>query len=101
MKSLYTLLVIFSITFFSVQQTNAQTENNKKEMVYKTTKTKTPEMVKETLKGYSDYKIENEVTYVKKNNAKVYKFKVKKGNWSHFILIDEKGKMLGIETGEH
>ncbi len=101
MKSLYVLLVIFSITLFGVQNTNAQTENNDKEVVYKTTKTKTPEMVKETLNDYSGYKIENDVTYVKKNNTKVYKFKVKKGNWSHFILIDEKGKMLGIETGEH
>ncbi len=101
MKSLYVLLVIFSITLFGVQNANAQTENNDKEVVYKTTKTKTPEMVKETLNDYSGYKIENDVTYVKKNNTKVYKFKVKKGNWSHFILIDEKGKMLGIETGEH
>ena len=103
MKRLYILLVVIGIAFFNVQQANAQTDNNEEKIVYKTTKSKTPDIVKETLNDYSGYKIENEVTYAKKNNSKIYRFKVTKGNWSHYILIDEKGKMLGIETdeGEH
>jgi len=33
--------------------------------------------------------------------APVYKFKVEKGSWSHYLLINETGKIIGIETGEH
>ncbi len=69
--------------------------------VFKTTKEKTPVRVKESLRDYSNYKIANEVTYVRKNDVNVYKFRVEKGNWSHYLLISEKGKIMGIETGEH
>ncbi len=101
MKKLYILITVLGITFFSVQSTYAQTDNVDKKVVYKTTRTKTPEKVRESLKEYSGYKIENDVTYTKESGENVYKFKVTKGKWSHFILIDEKGKMRGIETGEH
>ncbi len=79
----------------------AQPKKEKQKVVYKTTKEKTPQKVKESLKGYSNYKVAEEVTYVKRNELNVYKFKVEKGNWSHYLLINEKGKILGIETGEH
>jgi len=69
--------------------------------VYKTTKAKTPAAVKKSLKDYADYNISNEVTFTNKGSEKIYKFKVQKGNWSHFLLINEKGKIVGIETGEH
>jgi hypothetical protein len=101
MKRIYILTVVLGFAFFGMQSSYAQTDSIEKNTVYKTTKTKTPEKVKETLKDYSGYKIENEVTYFKKSSGNVYKFKVTKGNWSHFILIDEKGRMKGIETGEH
>ncbi len=66
-----------------------------------TTKEKTPKKVKESLKDYSNYKISNEVTYVRQKDINVYKFKVEKGTWSHYLLINESGKIIGIETGEH
>jgi len=100
MKRLNILIAVLGFTFLSMQGTYAQTDNVDKKTVYKTTKVKTPEKVKEALNEYSGYKIDNDVTYTKVSGENVYKFKVKKGNWSHFILIDEKGKMIGIETGE-
>ncbi|MCK5678378.1 MAG: hypothetical protein KAH72_07895 [Flavobacteriaceae bacterium] len=102
MKKLYILIAIFGFTFFSIQSTNAQSESKDvKEKVYKITKTKTPQKVKEALKDYSGYKIYEKATYTKKSKGNVYKFKVQKGNWSHYLLIHENGKIVGIETGEH
>lgn len=106
MKKLRILITILAIGAFSAQgvyaQEKKQGHKEEKKEVYKTTKEKTPVQVKESLKGYSNnYKIANEVTYVRKNDVNVYKFRVEKGNWSHYLLISEKGKIMGIETGEH
>ena len=94
--------MLFVFALFSVQGSFAQegTKTAQKE-VYKTTKEQTPKKVKESLKDYSNYKIANEVTYVRKKESNVYKFKVEKGTWSHYLLINESGKIIGIETGEH
>ena len=94
--------MLFVFTLFSVQGSFAQ-EGTKTEQkaVYKTTKENTPKKVKESLKDYSNYKISNEVTYMRKKDTNVYKFKVEKGTWSHYLLINESGKIIGIETGEH
>ncbi|MCK4562553.1 MAG: hypothetical protein KAT78_06575 [Flavobacteriaceae bacterium] len=101
MKKLHILIVVLSIAFFGIQNSNAQSVNQSN-TVYKTTKTKTPEKVKVSLKEYSGYKISNEVTFTKNSKGNnIYKFKVRKGNWSHFLLINESGKIIGIETGEH
>lgn len=109
MKKIYILIAIFGFTFFSVQSTYAQSESkNTKEIVYKTSKSKMPQKVKETLKNYSGYKIYEEVTYTNKSKGNdknkgnnVYKVKVQDGNWSHYLLIHENGKILAVETGEH
>ncbi|NOQ91673.1 MAG: hypothetical protein GQ552_03030 [Flavobacteriaceae bacterium] len=101
MKRLHILMIVLSIAFFGIQNSNAQSVNEKENTVYKTTKTKTPQKVKASLTDYSDYKISNEVTFTKNSKGNIYKFKVQKGNWSHFLLIDESGKIIGIETGEH
>ena len=93
--------MLFVFTLFSVQGSFAQEGEKKGKDVYKTTKEKTPVKVKESLKDYSNYKISNEVTYMKKKDMNVYKFKVEKGTWSHYLLINETGKIIGIETGEH
>ena len=101
MKSFKIIIMLFVFALFSVHGSFAQAGNKKEKAVYKTTKEKTPLKVKESLKDYSNYKISNEVTYVKKKDSNVYKFKVEKGSWSHYLLINEKGKIIGIETGEH
>jgi len=102
MKSFYiTTVLFFGITFFNISAINAQTESSADKMVYKTSVKNTPEKVKETLKDYSGYKISNEVTYSTKNKATVYRFKMEKGNWTHYLLINEKGKVIGIDDGEN
>ena len=101
MKSFKIILMLFVFTIFSVQGGFAQEQKKADKVVYKTTKEKTPNRVKESLKDYSNYKISNEVTYVRKKDMNVYKFKVEKGTWSHYLLINESGKIIGIETGEH
>ena len=101
MKSLKIILTVLSLTLFSVQDGFAQEGKQKEKEVFKTTKEKTPKKVKESLMDYSNYKISNEVTFVRKKDINVYKFKVEKGSWSHYLLINEAGKIIGIETGEH
>ena len=98
MKKLYILITVLFLSAFGMQDMHAQSNQEK---VFKTTKAKTPEAVKKSLKDYSDYNISNEVTFTKKSSGNIYKFKVQKGNWTHFLLINEKGKIIGIETGEH
>ena len=102
MKKLRILIALLAFGALMAQGVQAQEKDKEqKKEVYKTTKEKTPIKVKESLKDYSNYKIANEVTYVRKNDMNVYKFRVEKGNWSHYLLISEKGKIMGIETGEH
>ena len=90
-----------SLRFLAFRVVSLRRERKRRKKVYKTTKEKTPKKVKESLKDYSNYKISNEVTYMKKKDTNVYKFKVEKGTWSHYLLINESGKIIGIETGEH
>jgi len=101
MKSLKIIVMLFVFALFSVQGSFAQEVKKPEKEVHKTTKEKTPTKVKESLKDYSNYKIANEVTYVRKEDINIYKFKVEKGTWSHYLLINESGKIIGIETGEH
>ena len=101
MKKLQILIAIVGFMFFSVQHTQAQKANKLQEKVYKTTLSKSPQKVKDALKNYSSYIISNTTTFTKKNNVTVYKIQVTKRNWSHFIFIDENGKVIGIDTGEH
>ena len=75
MKSLKIILAVLSLTLFSVQGGFAQTEPQTEKEVLKTTKEKTPQKVKESLKDYSNYKIANEVTLVRKRDTEIYKFK--------------------------
>ncbi|MGI9530727.1 hypothetical protein [Lutimonas sp.] len=101
MKAIRIIMMFFVFTLISVQGSFAQEGKTAAKEVHKTTKEKTPLKVKESLKDYSNYKISNEVTYVRKKDINVYKFKVEKGTWSHYLLINESGKIIGIETGEH
>ena len=54
MKSLKIILAVLSLTLFSVQGGFAQTEPQTEKEVLETTKEKTPQKVKESLKDYSN-----------------------------------------------
>jgi len=102
MKNLQILIAVLGFTFFCVQDMYSQKEDTSNEIVLKTTISKSPQKVKEALKSYSGYVISSDATYTKKSDgSRIYKVQVTKRNWSHFLLINEKGKIIGIETGEH
>lgn len=101
MKNLQILIAIIGFTIFSVQHTNAQKENTNEEKVYKTTISKSPQKVKDALKNYSGYIISSNATFTKKKGSTIYKVQVTKRNWSHFLLINESGRIVGIDDGEH
>ncbi len=101
MKKILYITMFIGFALFSMTSVNAQTTEKSDKIVYKTTVKETPQKVKEALKDYSGYKISQKASYTKNKNRKTYKFKVEKGNWSHYLLIDESGKIVGIETGEH
>ncbi len=101
MRNLKILIAVLGFTVFTVQSTVAQEKSNIKEKVYSTTVSKSPEKVKETLKKYSGYIISNEASYTKKNDGNIYRIRVTKRNWSHFLLINEDGKIIGIDEEEH
>jgi len=101
MKKLKIIIAIFGIAIFSLQQANAQTDNKADQKVYKTTVKEMPQKVKDALKDYSGYQISEKASFTKKSNEDVYKIKITKGKWTNFLLVNEKGKILGVETGEY
>ena len=101
MKKLQILIAILGFMLFSVQHTYAQKENKVKEKVYKTTVSKTPQKVKDALKNYSGYRINERATFTKIDNIAIYKVQLTRRNWSYFLLINENGKIMGIDDGEH
>lgn len=100
MKKLQIIIAILGITIFSLQNTYAQVNSKTEEIDFKTTMNEMPQKVKEALKDYSGYKISKKATFTKKSEGAIYKVKVTKGNWSHYLLVHESGKILGVETGE-
>ena len=81
MKKLKIIIAILSIAIFSLQQTNAQTDNKTEQKVYKTTVKEMPQKVKEALQDYSGYQISEKASFTKKSNEDVYKIKITKGKF--------------------
>jgi len=103
MKNIKILTVLICFAYFGLQHSYGQSEDKKTEVVYKIQKTEVPESVNETLKNYSGYKISEKVTYSlsKKNGVeKVYTFKIERKNYPYYLLVNEKGKVLGIKSEE-
>ncbi|PIE49043.1 MAG: hypothetical protein CSA39_04665 [Flavobacteriales bacterium] len=100
MKKIRIAILVLGFAFLAVQATAAQ-ENNEKEKTYKVAKDKVPQAVKEKLKDFSKYTISDQVSYQKKSRGKkVYTFKVERKNFPFYLLINEKGKVLGIKSDE-
>ena len=101
MKKLHFILIFILLSGFGVANMKAQSTDQEGKTVYKTSLKETPKEVKAALKNYSGYKISSKATYTKTSKGKIYKVEVKRGHFSNFLLIDEKGKVVGIESGEH
>jgi len=103
MKSIKIIVVLIGFVYFGLQNSNAQSVQKQEERTFKIEYSKVPESVKETLKNYSGYKISEQVTYrlEKSNNSeKIYSFKIERKNYPYFLLINDKGKVVGVLSKE-
>jgi len=103
MKSLKFIIVCIGITCFSFQNMHAQSNTNTQEEVSKVSVSDIPAAVKDVLKNYNGYEISKVATYQKKARRKggsTYTFEVKNGNWTNLLVINEKGKIIEVKTGE-
>ena len=101
MKSLKVIIIFICISCFGFQSISAQSEAKTQEKVYKVAMSNVPSAVKDVLKDYSGYKISKEVTFKKKSGeSTIYTFKATKGNWTNYLLINEKGKIVEVKSGE-
>ncbi|MDH5413382.1 MAG: hypothetical protein OEW87_04535 [Flavobacteriaceae bacterium] len=100
MKFYKLLMIVICMAFLSTTTGYAQNEQAAQEKVYKTTTSEVPVAVKEALQNYSGYEIAKEASFTKKSTGTVYTFKLQKGPWTHLLLIDEKGKVIGTRSAE-
>ena len=103
MKNIRIIAVLICFGYIGLQNSNAQS-TNQEEQVYKVQMTEVPDSVKETLKNYSGYKISKDVSYKlgsrNSKSDKIYRFKIERKNFPYILLVNEKGKVKGIETDE-
>ena len=60
-----------------------------------------PAKVQKALKDYAGYKIEEQASFTKKRGeGTIYAFKVHRKHSSYTLLINKKGKIVGIREGE-
>lgn len=104
MKNIKSFIAISAFAFVLLFTNSVQAQTKK------VTKENLPAQVKETLKGYPDYKFEKFATIENKSNLKqgtgkvttekVYRLKLTGNRSGEVLVIDENGKILAIETGE-
>ena len=100
MKIYKLLMIVICMAFLGTATSYAQNEQIIQEKVYKTTTSEVPVAVKEALNNYSGYEISKEASFTKISTGTVYTFKLQKGPWTHLLLIDDKGKILGTRSAE-
>ncbi len=101
MKKVYFILIFLVISGISLTEIKAQSIDQKNQTVYKTSLKETPKEVKAVLKNYTGYKISSQAGYTQSKKGRIYHIRVQRGHFSNVLLIDEKGKVVGIESGEH
>jgi len=103
MKNIRILAMLLCFGYIGLQQSNAQA-SSKEDKVYKVQMLEVPDSVKETLKSYSGYKISKDVSYKlspsKSKADKIYRFTIERKTFPYVLLVNEKGKVMGIESEE-
>jgi len=84
---LLTLALILSLSTFGQEKNEYQN---------KVLVEKLPVEVKKEMQNFAGYTIKS-AAYRTENNAKVYKLQIVSGKMEHFLIIDEKGKIIGRE----
>ncbi|MET2985033.1 hypothetical protein [Aureibaculum conchae] len=103
MKNIRIIAVLICFGYIGLQNSNAQS-SKQEEQVYKVQMAEVPDSVKETLKNYSGYKISKDISYkLGSRNSKsdrIYRFKIERKRNPYILLVNQKGKVMGIETKE-
>ncbi len=104
MRNIKFLALVLCLMCFGLLHTNAQSNNKVEDKLYKVEMLEVPDIVKETLKSYSGYKISKDVSYKLKSSHsksdKIYRFTIERKKRPYVLLVDEKGKVKGIESEE-
>ena len=103
MKNIRIIVLLVAFVYLGLQSANAQSENKQSEKVFKVQQSEIPVSVKETLKNYSGYTISKKVTYSlskNKSTEKIYAFRIERKNYPYYLLVNEKGKVMGIRSEE-
>jgi len=104
MKNIRLIMLLVCFGYIGLQNSNAQSSNEQENKVYKVQMLDVPDEVKETLKSYSGYKISKDVSYKlgssKSKADKIYRFTIERKSFPYVLLVNEKGKVMGIESNE-
>jgi len=96
MKYFKVILVIAFLFTGSISMSAQQAEKS-----IKIATAEVPTKVKKTLKDYAGYKIEEQASYIKKRGeGTIYAFTIQRKYSSFVLLINKKGKVVGIKDGE-
>jgi len=101
MKNIKIIALLVGFVYLGLQSVNAQSENKQSKKVFKVQQSEIPVSVKETLKNYSGYEISKKVTYSlskRKSTEKIYAFRIERKNFPYYLLVNEKGKVMGTES---
>ena len=84
---LITLALILSLSTYGQEKNEYQN---------KVQAEKLPVEVKKEIQNFSGYTVKS-AAYKLENNTRVYKVQIVSGKMEHFLIIDEKGKIIGRE----
>ena len=93
----FRIILVITILLTSFQVSEAQERVDGTKIATK----EVPSKVQKALKDYAGYKIEEQATFTKKRGeGTIYAFKVHRKHSSYTLLINKKGKIIGIREGE-
>jgi outer membrane lipoprotein-sorting protein len=93
----FRIILVIGILLSSFQLSRAQ----ERTLETKIATAEVPTKVQKALKDYAGFRIEEQATLTKKRGeGTVYAFKVHRKHSSYTLLINKKGKIIGIREGE-
>ena len=91
--------IILVITLLSTGFFTAEAQRT--EQATKIATINVPAKVQQVLKDYAGYKIDEQASYIKKRGeGTIYAFKIQRKYSSFTLLVNKKGKVVGIREGE-
>ena len=92
----FKIILVITILLTGFQVSSAQ----ERTLETKIATAEVPTKVQKALKDYSGYRIEEQASFTKKRGeGTIYAFKVHRKHSSYTLLINKKGKIIGIREG--